>query len=141
MDEQFHEATISIRGVVCRPDETVLTIRRASDGGWELPGGRIRCRESVPDCLRRELTEETGLDATVHHPVEAVSWQNDAGDDRFAVYYYCTTDEESVTLSDEHTEWAWVTEATARDRLSDPQSTATARAVEAHTVATVLTED
>jgi ADP-ribose pyrophosphatase YjhB (NUDIX family) len=141
MDEQFLEATISIRGVVCRPDETVLTIRRVSDDGWELPGGRIRCRESVPDCLRRELTEETDLDATVHHPVEAVSWQNDAGSDRFAVYYYCTTDAEAVTLSEEHTEWAWVGEGTARERLSDPQATATARAVAANTVATVLRED
>jgi len=97
MDEQFLTATISIRGVVCRPDGAVLTIRRASDDGWELPGGRIHRGEAVRDCLGRELDEETGLDITVHNPVKATAWQNQAGKDRFAVYYHCSTTERAVT--------------------------------------------
>lgn len=129
MDEQFLEATISIRGVVCRPDETVLTIRRASDGGWELPGGRIRRYEAVTDCLDREIDEETGLNVTITNPVHAVSWQNGADRGRFAVYYHCVTDETAITLSDEHTEAEWVGNATVCERLSEPQATATARAV------------
>ena len=131
MDEQFLEATISIRGVIRRPDGTVLVIRRASDGGWELPGGRIHRNESVRDCLAREIDEETGLDVSVHNPVEATAWQNRSGRDRFAVYYRCTTDGTPVTLSDEHTDAEWVASAPARDRLSGPQATATARAVSA----------
>ena len=130
MDEQFLTATISIRGVVCRPDGSVLTIRRSTDGGWELPGGRIHRGEAVLDCLDRELVEETGLDVSVHEPLKATAWQNDAGADRFAVYYHCTTDDRAVTLSDEHTESAWVDPETACERLSEPQATATERAVE-----------
>lgn len=131
MDEQFLEATISIRGVVCRPDETVLTVRRASDGGWELPGGRMHRGEMVRECLGREVAEETGLDISIHHPVEATAWQNQSGNGRFAVYYRCSTDETTVTLSEEHTEAEWVETATAREWLSDPQAVATVRAVTA----------
>ncbi|QIO21989.1 NUDIX domain-containing protein [Haloarcula sp. JP-L23] len=130
MDEQFLEATVSVRGVVCRPDDRVLVLRRASNGGWELPGGRIRDGERVTDCLRREGSEETGLSVTVHHPVHAVSWHNEAGHGRLAVYYHCTTERADVTLSHEHTDFEWVSEAAARERLSDPQTTATCRALD-----------
>jgi 8-oxo-dGTP pyrophosphatase MutT (NUDIX family) len=121
MEEQFLRATISIRGVVCRDDETVLTLRRASDGGWELPGGRIHRAEPVEECLRREIAEETGLAVTVKR----------TGDDRFAVYYHCTTAGDAISLSPEHTASEWVPEAAALDRLSEPQAVATERALSA----------
>ncbi|QPV62835.1 NUDIX domain-containing protein [Halosimplex litoreum] len=131
MDERLLRATASIRGAVCSPAGTTLTIRRASDDGWELPGGRIREGEAVTDCLRRELTEEVAIDATVREPVHAHAWRNDDGDDRLAVYYHCSAVEMEPLLSDEHTEAEWVSEAVARERLSAPQTTAVARAIRA----------
>lgn len=128
MDEPFLEATISIRGVVRRTDGAVLVVRRSSDGGWELPGGRIRRSESVVDCLRRELREETDLAVSVRRPVHAVSWQNDTGDDRFAVYYHCTATADDVTLSEEHTAATWLDGSAVAERLSEPQAAAAARA-------------
>jgi len=132
MDEPFLEATISIRGVVREPDAGVLVLRRASDGGWELPGGRIHKGESVPECLRREINEEAGLEISVGTPVHAVPWQNDDGNDRFAVYYRCTTTGTEVQLSDEHTEARWVDEPVAGRRLSEPQTRATNRALDGY---------
>ncbi|MBV0923948.1 NUDIX domain-containing protein [Halomicroarcula limicola] len=132
MNEQFLEATVSVRGVVCTPDEQILTVRRASDGGWELPGGRMNRGEDVTDCLRREIDEETALSVTVHRPVHVVSWQNDTDDSRLAVYYHCTAASAEVTLSEEHTDSAWVSETAARERLSDPQVTALERALDAN---------
>lgn len=129
MEEQFLRATISIRGVVCRDDETVLTLRRASDGGWELPGGRIHRAEPVEKCLQREIAEETGLAVTVQRPLKALTWQNEAGDDRFAVYYHCTTAGDAISLSAEHTAAEWVPKAAALERLSEPQGMATERAL------------
>lgn len=43
----------------------VLLIKRAIEpfkGGSALPGGFVRINETVDDCARRELTEETGID-------------------------------------------------------------------------------
>jgi 8-oxo-dGTP diphosphatase len=36
----------------------VLLVRRRRDRLWMFPGGRRRARESVKDCLRREIREE-----------------------------------------------------------------------------------
>ena len=129
MNKQFLEATISIRGVVCRPDDQILLIRRSNDGGWELPGGRIHRGEAVTDCLQREVREETGLAVTVCRPLEATSWQNTAENDRFAVYYHCTTEGSDVTLSDEHTDSRWLSKEIACEQLSEPQAAATLQTV------------
>jgi len=132
MTESFLRATVSVRAVVCTPRETVLTVRRSSDGGWELPGGRIRESEPIADCLRREAAEETGLDVTVHHPVEATTWRNESGQGRLAVYYYCTAEQRSVSVSEEHTDAAWLDPDAVADRLSDPQTAAVERATTVH---------
>lgn len=43
----------------------VLLVRRADDGYWELPGGRIEVGESASAAVVREVAEETGVTITV----------------------------------------------------------------------------
>ncbi len=55
-------------GVVAVKDGRVLLIRRGKpprEGGWSLPGGRQRLGETVREGARRELCEETGIEAAV----------------------------------------------------------------------------
>lgn len=132
-DSPLH-ATISLRGVVVAPDGELLVVRRASDGEWELPGGRLGAHEDTIPGLRRELSEETGLDVRVGEPVHTVSWRNDADRGRFGVFYDCTTSTKHVSLSGEHTSYEWTTPGEATVKLSDPQARAVERTVAPETV-------
>ena len=128
-DEPLH-ATVSLRGVVFGPRGEVLVVRRTSDGGWELPGGRLGAHEDTETGVRREIAEETGLDVPIGRPVHVCSWRNDDDRGRLAAYFRCEAERRTVTLSDEHTDHEWLPPATASDRLSDVQGTAVDRAAD-----------
>jgi 8-oxo-dGTP pyrophosphatase MutT (NUDIX family) len=49
---------VSVKGVVVR-DGRVLLLRNDRQE-WELPGGRLELGETPPQCVVREITEETG---------------------------------------------------------------------------------
>ncbi len=141
MTDVHLEATISLRGVVFTAHGDVLVLRRGTDGGWELPGGRLAPDEDAVEGIHREIVEETGIDARVGRPVHAVSWRNAADEGRFAVYYWCEPNgqridpdggTDPVALSHEHTDHAWLPPETAVDRLSTPQERAVSAATEVY---------
>lgn len=49
--------------VLRRPDGSILLGRRADDGLWGLPGGIMEPGEDLEATARRELSEETGVEA------------------------------------------------------------------------------
>lgn len=64
---------IGLGGVTLLEDRVVL-IRRANEplqGEWSIPGGKLELGETMAECVRRELREETGLDVYVGELIEA----------------------------------------------------------------------
>lgn len=50
--------TVSVKGVVVRGGRVLLVHNERDE--WELPGGRLELEETPPQCVAREITEETG---------------------------------------------------------------------------------
>lgn len=60
--------TPGVRALITDEAGRILLIRRRDNQRWALPAGGLELDESILDCLRREVNEETGLtvlDATV----------------------------------------------------------------------------
>jgi len=64
-------------GVTAVRDGTILLVRRADDGSWCLPGGRVEIGESIVACAERECLEETGYRVRV---TSLVGVYSDPGD-------------------------------------------------------------
>ena len=98
--------TEQVRKAVLINDEDRVLILRSSDknekhaGEWDLPGGHIHEGEDDIEGLKREVKEETGLDIASPEMVL---------DDGRKKYYKTREYSGTIEISDEHTEYEWVT--------------------------------
>ncbi len=58
----FRHPIIGASIIPILPDGRIVLIKRRDDGCWALPGGMVDWGEDIPQTVRRELREETGLD-------------------------------------------------------------------------------
>lgn len=114
-----HLFGLSIRAVIRHEREgTVLLLRRplgakTFPGLWDFPGGKTDPGESFDDALRREIKEETGIDALLERVVGQAQGEVNG---RRIVYLFMESHvmggglpEPVVTLSAEHIAHSWVT--------------------------------
>tara|TARA_B100000073_G_scaffold285966_1_gene247604 strand:- start:119 stop:541 length:423 start_codon:yes stop_codon:yes gene_type:complete len=98
--------TEQVRKAVLINDEDKVLILRSSDknekhaGEWDLPGGHIHEGEDDIDGLKREVKEETALD--IASPEMILH-------DGRKKFYKTRSYSGTIELSDEHTEYEWVT--------------------------------
>ena len=78
------------------------------DWAWTPPAGARQPGESVEDCSRRELREETGLDLPAH--------LTRCGSDNWYVYLVEAAADAAVLLDAEHDRYEWLAPAVAIER-------------------------
>lgn len=85
---------------------------------WGLPGGLLEKGETLAEGLRREVHEETGLSIEIGRPIANTFFERKFTfrDGRtmeatvVSLIYECETDGSAVQLSEEHTDYKWMTE-------------------------------
>jgi 8-oxo-dGTP diphosphatase len=95
----------------------ILLVKRSDKanylpGIWEDLGGRIKQFEEPEDALHREVREETGLDIEILKPLAIFHdyyGERTADNELLIITYWCKAKSDQVVLSDEHTEYRWVT--------------------------------
>ena len=61
------------RAVIRDQDNRILFIRRRDNGLWAMPAGSQELGESILDCLKREVREESGLNVISATPIAIYS--------------------------------------------------------------------
>lgn len=78
-DGEYH---LTVLGVVARPDGKFLITKRVmtkawAPGWWEVSGGAVMAGEKSQDAVKREVTEETGLDVSDCEPEYLFTYKRD----------------------------------------------------------------
>ena len=89
---------------------------------WELIYGRKMQFEDVETALRREVKEEIGLDdfsiIKVIRLWHFFRGERQADKEIIGVTFYCQTSMQDFVISDEHSEYRWVTQEEALELIS-----------------------
>ena len=72
--------TVGVGVIVIKSGLVLLGKRKSTlgTGAWSFPGGHLEFGETIEECARRELAEETGLKAT---SIRLGPWVNDIVDE------------------------------------------------------------
>lgn len=99
--------------VVILNDKNELLALLASYKGlrWDLPGGAVELPELHEDALRREVAEEAGIEIGNIVPVEVETGYN-SDEDCYVIFigYQCRYAGGKIRLSDEHSQYKWMTQ-------------------------------
>jgi ADP-ribose pyrophosphatase YjhB (NUDIX family) len=90
MKRDYPNAPMVGVGIVCLKGDDVLLIKRGKPpraGAWSLPGGRQKLGETVRECARRELVQETGVEAAIGALVDVVDSMTRDGDGALQFHY------------------------------------------------------
>ncbi len=116
-EEQFGCFWLSVKAVVVNQEQQkVLVLKRSKKekfhtGAYDLPGGHVDKGESVVECLKREIKDETGLEVEVGDilAVREYPKEHEMFDKIKALRFIAYYKDGEVELSKEHSGFEWMT--------------------------------
>jgi len=111
--------------VILKCNNSILLGKRKGshgDGEWSFPGGHLEFGETIEDCGKRELIEETGIDLSKLTPIDA-GYTNDIFycDNKhyitlYNIYNLPTKITPELKEPDKCFEWRWI----SLEKLPEP---------------------
>jgi 8-oxo-dGTP diphosphatase len=96
---------VRVAVIVFNADGQLLLCRQNNRPFWVLPGGTLEPNESVLDCARRELLEETGLRIRVEHIVGIADFLRPQSPQALDITCYATlqsaSEQEDLVMQDD----------------------------------------
>lgn len=90
----------------------VLVLKRNEQRGgfWNVVNGTFEMNETIPDCRKRELFEEAGIQEVLHWDDETHRFSFPYKDYTIVVLVYAAevSENQEIVINDEHTEYRWV---------------------------------
>ena len=121
MEDKFH---VAVKAVILHKGKVLIIKRSEYDAInafiWEFPGGRIHYGEELQEALLREVKEETGLIVSVGDILYATKCAFCETRHCAIISYLCNIEDETVSLSEEHTEYIWADRMQLLDLLHKP---------------------
>ncbi len=81
---------------------------KETKGKWTFPGGILEKNENYEESLKREVKEETGLDVDIVYQFFSSMIKTVDKKEAMVVAYLCRPKGKKVKLSEEHTDYKWV---------------------------------
>ncbi|MBP0725650.1 NUDIX domain-containing protein [Bacillus sp. RG28] len=108
-----NKIVVVVKGVVLN-EGNILIVQRSIDdeyggGTWECVGGKIEFGEDLESALIREIKEEVSLDVTVNKILYATTFKTNPSRQIVILTYLCGCKNRNVFLSNEHSDYQWVT--------------------------------
>lgn len=114
---------IAIKGLIIHQGKALILQRADHDdvgaGTWECVGGKLEFGEDIEGSLIREVKEEAGIDISIEKLLYATTFTTDPTRQVVVLKYLCSSQTDSVILSDEHKDFRWVSKDEAKQLLSE----------------------
>lgn len=80
-------------------------------GKYDVVGGRVEPGQRFDESLRREITEETGLEVQIGRPFFVNEWRPVVRGEQWQIvgtFFECMAESDAVQLSSDHDEYLWI---------------------------------
>ncbi|MEU8355926.1 NUDIX domain-containing protein [Nonomuraea sp. NPDC048882] len=108
--------SVSVAGIVVDDAGRALLTRRADNGEWQAPGGVLEIGETIPDGVRREVLEETGL---IVEPLALTGVYKNMTRGVVALVFRCKATGGQLIINDEVTAFHWASEPEIHDMVTE----------------------